>query len=78
MVLGILSIVIWCLGIPLGIVAIVFAVLARREIDESQGSLGGRGMAIAGLVTGIIGLAVCAIYWIVVVVVAASSGPTYY
>lgn len=51
MVLGIISIVLFCIyyvSIPCAILAIIFGVIGRKK--------GGKGMAIAGLVLGIIAL----------------------
>ncbi|MET0928950.1 MAG: DUF4190 domain-containing protein [Aeromicrobium sp.] len=56
LVLGILSIVFCYLGVLIGPVAIVLSVMASREIAaQPPGTAGGKGMATAGLVTGIIG-----------------------
>ncbi|MET0447502.1 MAG: DUF4190 domain-containing protein [Aeromicrobium sp.] len=56
LVLGILSIVFCYLGVLIGPVAIVLSVMAGREITaQPPGTAGGKGMATAGLVTGIIG-----------------------
>ncbi|WP_246366899.1 DUF4190 domain-containing protein [Paraliobacillus salinarum] len=52
MVLGILAIIIPWIGFILGIIAIVLANKAFKEISQHQ--LGGRGMAVAGLTTGIV------------------------
>ena len=46
---------VWVYGIT-SILAIIFAVLARREIRDSNGWVTGGGMATAGLVLGIIGV----------------------
>jgi hypothetical protein len=59
MVCGIVGIVTCCLPvvpIVLGIIAIVLSVKVNRRIKESQGALGGKGMAVAGLVCGIIAI----------------------
>ena len=53
LLLGLLSLVL-C-GFFTGVPAIVIARRAAQEIDESDGELGGRGVATAGLVTGLIG-----------------------
>ena len=53
MVLGIVSLVLFCfwyVSIPCAILAIIFGVIGKKK--------GGRGMAIAGLVLGIIAIAV--------------------
>ncbi len=59
LVLGILSIIIPYIGLIIGIVGIIFAVLALKEIRRTGKA--GRGMAIAGLVTSIIGTALYAL-----------------
>jgi uncharacterized membrane protein YwzB len=38
--------------------------MGRKQIAESQGQLVGRGMATAGIVLGIIVLALAVIYWV--------------
>ena len=66
MVLGIL----WIFGLG-AILALIFGIISRNQIDRSGGTQGGRGMAIAGIVLGIIGIAGL-ILWIVVFAVAAN------
>lgn len=53
LVLGILSLVL-C-GLFAGIPAIVLGVVARSEIRASAGRLDGDGLALAGIVTGVLG-----------------------
>ncbi|MDR0267504.1 DUF4190 domain-containing protein [Paenibacillus sp.] len=53
LVLGIISLISPFIGFILGIIAIVLASLAFKEINMRND--GGRGMAVAGLVCGIIG-----------------------
>ena len=53
LILGIVSVVM-C-GLFLGIPAMIVSRQAKREIRESQGRLGGEGLATAGFVTGLIG-----------------------
>ena len=57
MVLGILWI--WWIG---SILALVFGYVAKGQIDRSAGRQGGRGMAIAGIVLGWIGVAFLALF----------------
>lgn len=60
----------WCFVVP-GIVAIVLGHLALEQIDRSGGATAGRGMAIAGIVLGWIGVAllgVLVLAWFVAVV----------
>jgi hypothetical protein len=66
LVLGIAGLLV----VPLicSLLAIVFGVLARQEVDRDP-TLQGRWMATAGLVVGIAGLAL----WLLVVVVAVTS-----
>ena len=47
----------WCFLVP-GVVAIVLGYLALEQIDRSGGSLTGRGMAIAGIILGWVGIGV--------------------
>jgi putative exporter of polyketide antibiotics len=56
LVLGILSLV--CCGLFTGIPAWVMGNSALREIDSSNGAIGGRGMVQAGRICGIIGVVV--------------------
>ena len=64
MVLGIVAVVLMPIGcccwfleilaIPLGVVAIVMGRGARNRVNASQGTLGGGGKAMAGIITGAI------------------------
>lgn len=51
--LGICSV--FCLGFFTGIPAVVLGLLAKRDIDRSDGKSGGAGLAIGGIVTGMFG-----------------------
>lgn len=51
LVLGILSWVL-CLGVLTGIPAIILGAVGLKKIDAARGGLTGRGMAMAGLITG--------------------------
>jgi hypothetical protein len=76
MVLGILSLVFCML---LGIVALVLAPGARREIAESQGRLGGEGQIKAGVICAwvSVGLAIAGIVALIaIVVIGVSVGST--
>jgi Na+/proline symporter len=60
MVLGIVSLVLWCfwyLSIPCAILAIIFGIIGKKRA--------GKGMAIAGLVLGIITLVILGILLLV-------------
>src|SRR5687768_12046632 len=70
LITGILSLGLCCvplLSIPLGIVAVVLGFMAKGDADA--GRAGGRGLALAGLITGGIGAGLSLILWI-----AASVG----
>jgi hypothetical protein len=79
MVIGIVSLVLACgygiglLGAP---VALVMGRVSMKRIDASGGQLGGRGMAQAGFILGIVGsvLLVLVIIGVIVVIVAAVNG----
>ena len=69
LVLGILSIPLVCSYGIVAILAIVFGHVALSQIKRSMGAQSGRGMAIAGLVCGYIGLAL-----VVLLIVALVAG----
>lgn len=66
LVLGILAVSLPYIGFLIGIVAIVFASLSLKEIKRNGEQ--GRGMAIAGLVCGIVGTAIYAILLLIVLI----------
>lgn len=67
LVLGILSIMIPYIGFFIGIVAIIYASLSMKEIKRTNDQ--GKGLAVAGLVTGIIGTVLYGIILLIVVIV---------
>ncbi len=79
MVIGIVSFVLAC-GYGIGLlgspVALVMGRISMKRIDQSGGQLGGRGMAQAGFILGIIGtvLLVLALIGLVVVIVIGVNG----
>jgi hypothetical protein len=61
----------------LGWLGIVFGLIGRKQIRESQGTEDGDGMAIAGIVIGaisLVGVIAYGIYWVFLIGLAASSG----
>lgn len=60
--------IVWVYGIG-SILALVFGYLGKNQIDASQGRETGRGMAVAGIVLGWIGVGLL----VIVIIVAASS-----
>ncbi|WP_256358578.1 DUF4190 domain-containing protein [Bacillus sp. sid0103] len=71
MVLGILSLVLPYIGLILGIIGIVLAKKSFAEIDVNKQS--GRGMAIAGLTTSIIGVAIYGLLLIFITIGIATA-----
>ena len=69
MVLGI----VWIYWIG-SILAIIFGHVALNQIKASNGTQGGGGMAIAGLVLGYIGVGIVALIIVIVIVGTAVSG----
>ncbi len=65
LVLGISGLLLCFIAVP-AILAVIFGVLAMKEIKRSSGTVSGRGMAIAGLVLGIVGLISAVVFWIAV------------
>jgi hypothetical protein len=62
------------------ILALVFGYLAQNDIKKSQGRVGGKGMATAGIVLGYVGLGLgvlAVIFFIVVFSVVATNLPQY-
>ena len=55
------------------ILALVFGYVAKGQIDASGGTQGGRGLAVAGIVLGWVGVGVLAVLLVVLAVGSASS-----
>lgn len=58
------------------ILAIVFGQIAKKNIRESGGAQGGAGMAKAGFILGIVGIALAVVYWIIVATTGSFSYST--
>lgn len=78
LVLGILSLV-GCFGAFAGIPAVILGFLSRRDIAKSGGALGGDGLALGGIITGIISsiLTIGMIVFYVAIFAAVASTPKY-
>jgi hypothetical protein len=75
LILGICSIVLFWLGwigIICGVLAIIFAVVAKNKIKANP-SVGGAGSAKAGLITGIIGIAITLLFIILFLFIFAAA-----
>ncbi|HEY2564403.1 MAG TPA: DUF4190 domain-containing protein [Acidimicrobiales bacterium] len=64
--------IIWLGGIG-AILAVIFAIISMRQIAASHGRIRGRGLSIAGLVIGIIGIIGAALTWAVVAWVGTNA-----
>jgi hypothetical protein len=65
MVVGIISVVLFCfiyVSIPCAIVAIILGFIARNNAKRGTG--GGGGMALAGLICGICSIALIILFWV--------------
>jgi hypothetical protein len=69
-VLGILALIIPYVGFLIGIIAIVFASISFKEIKRNQEQ--GRGLAVAGLVCGIVATAVYAVIILIALLAAVA------
>jgi hypothetical protein len=65
--------IVWLWGVG-SLLALIFGYVAKNQIDQSLGREGGRGMAIAGIVLGWIGVGSIILF---IIVVAANSGSHY-
>jgi hypothetical protein len=74
LIAGILSLVcFWplCLGIILGPAAAIMGFISRQRVAASAGTVGGGGLALAGLILGIVGFIASAV-WAIIFIVASS------
>src|SRR5487761_1005448 len=77
LIVGILSLAcFWplCLGIILGPAAAIMGFISRQRIAASGGTVGGGGLALAGLILGIVGFIASAAWAIFSIAIATHSG----
>jgi hypothetical protein len=74
MVLGIVSFVLCWLGVVTGILAAVFGFVSLSRIKNAAGTLSGRGMAIAGVATGLSALGIWVLFILLGTFSASLSG----
>jgi len=67
--------IVWLWGLG-SLLALIFGVIGKNQIEASGGRQGGRGLAIAGMVLGIVGLAGLVVF-IILIAAATSSTTTY-
>jgi len=61
LVLGLFAFIPMC-GLPLGLLAIGFGISAKDRIKRSDGRLDGHGLAVAGIVLGVIGSVISTLF----------------
>jgi hypothetical protein len=64
--------IVWLGGIG-AILAVIFAIVALRKVAASNGRLRGKGLSIAGLVIGIVGILGAALTWTVVALIGTNA-----
>jgi hypothetical protein len=80
MVLGISSFVVGIipifglLALPAGILAVIFGSIALKRIKEEPGIYGGRGMALAGLILGIVFLSIVVLALLFLIIFLSGGG----
>jgi len=76
LIAGILSLIcFWplCLGIILGPAAAIMGFISRQRVAASAGTVGGGGLALAGLILGIVGFIASAAWAIFYILIASHS-----
>ncbi len=69
--------IVWLAGLG-SVLALIFGLKSRKQIDWSGGTQSGRGMATAGIVLGIVGIVGALAYWAIVIVAAIHASNTTY
>jgi hypothetical protein len=64
--------IVWLGGIG-AILAVIFAIVALRQVAASNGRLRGKGLSIAGLIVGIVGILGAALTWTVVALIGTNA-----
>jgi Domain of unknown function (DUF4190) len=77
LICGIVGIVCFfiCLGVLLGPIAAIMGFISRQRVASSGGTLGGGGLATAGLILGIVGF-VGSVLWFLFFVFSSHGTPT--
>jgi len=75
MILGIVGVVLaffYGIGAIPAIVAVILGHIGMGQIKNSAGTQGGNGMALAGLITGYIGIGIAVLYVVIIVLVISA------
>ena len=75
MILGIIGLVLCFTFVP-SLLALIFGIIAARQIKRSAGAVTGSGLARAGWIMGLIGLIVGAVFWALSATGAFDDGET--
>ncbi len=69
LVVGIVGVVCFfiCLGVALGPTAAILGFISRQRVASSGGTLGGGGLALAGLILGVVGFVISVIWFLYIV-----------
>jgi uncharacterized protein DUF4190 len=70
MILGIVGLFPVC-PVILSIVGLILGIVAKNEIDRAGGQLGGRGIAMAGIILSAVGIALYALFFIAIFAVGS-------
>jgi hypothetical protein len=62
--------ILWIFGLG-SLLALILGVMAKNQIDASNGTESGRGMAVAGIILGIIGVVGLVVFLLLVVALPA-------
>jgi hypothetical protein len=77
LILGIVSLPMGCFaafGLLCSVPAVITGVMARRNIRDSGGRVGGDGLALAGIITGGLGIA-WALLWTILIIIGTVNSP---
>lgn len=64
---------VWVFGLG-AVLAIIFGIIARGQIKNSGGAQKGTGLALAGIIIGIVGIVGVIVFWVSVAVVCSHPG----
>ena len=60
------------------LLGLIFSIIGLSQVNKSNGTLGGKGLAIAGIVISAIGLLIWIIYIVAIIAVVGSAHHTHY
>src|SRR3954451_13731210 len=72
MILGIIGLFPIC-PVILSVIAVILGFMARNEIERSGGQLGGAGIAMAGIITGFVGIGLYVLFFLAVFAIGSGG-----